>query len=280
MFSNDGLNSLEIAQEESVLGTADYLAPEQAVNSHSVDARADVYSLGCTLYFLLTGQPPFPDGTLQQRLMAHQKEQPKSILELRPGAPRDLVGICQQMMIKSPTRRIQTAARVEQLLRRFIENYKPGDSSKELGGKSKPTLPSVNAGSRAGESSGRLVLGDEKNRMRDPAMRDTVSASGGSSTIRGKGLSGSKVNPTRTPAGKSGASKIAPAVETVNEAGQVVIDIGMKSGDASGAKPSLIEQRREFTQRHKKTPIWLWAVIGGGLLAVILLALMMLFGGS
>jgi serine/threonine protein kinase len=57
---------------ERVLGTADYLAPEQAADSHTVDRRADLYSLGCSLYFLLTGQPPFTEGTLVQRLVAHQ----------------------------------------------------------------------------------------------------------------------------------------------------------------------------------------------------------------
>ena len=62
-----------------MLGTADYLAPEQAIDSHGVDARADIYSLGCSFYFLLTGHPPFPDGTLPQRLMAHQKQPPPSI---------------------------------------------------------------------------------------------------------------------------------------------------------------------------------------------------------
>ncbi len=71
-FGGDDEKSLTIQHDEKVLGTADYLAPEQAVDSHKVDRRVDIYSLGCTLYFLFTAQPPFNEGTLTQRLMAHQ----------------------------------------------------------------------------------------------------------------------------------------------------------------------------------------------------------------
>ena len=88
--------SLTLDNNENVLGTADYLAPEQALNSHKVDARADIYSLGCTLYFLLTGHPPFPDGTISERLMKHQIEQAPSIFKERPDAPSMLVNICKR----------------------------------------------------------------------------------------------------------------------------------------------------------------------------------------
>ena len=71
-FDADDDMSLTIAHSENVLGTADYLAPEQALDSHLVDARADIYSLGCTLYYLLTGHPPFHKGVLAQRIAKHQ----------------------------------------------------------------------------------------------------------------------------------------------------------------------------------------------------------------
>src|SRR6185312_3016831 len=99
-FFNDHDDVLTKKHDENVLGTADYLAPEQALDSHTVDRRADVYSLGCTLYFLLTGHPPFPEGTPPQRLMKHQKEEPASIFVDRADAPKHLVEICNRMMAK------------------------------------------------------------------------------------------------------------------------------------------------------------------------------------
>ena len=107
-----------------MLGTADYLAPEQAIDSHGVDARADIYSLGCSLYFLLTGHPPFPDGTLPQRLMAHQKQPPPSIWKDRPDAPADLVEICLRMMAKQPAERYQSAQEVADALAAWLAAHR------------------------------------------------------------------------------------------------------------------------------------------------------------
>ena len=80
-LTEDDQASLTMANEENVLGTADYLAPEQALNSHEADSRSDIYSLGCTLYFLLTGSPPFPEGSISERLLKHQTARPESIFK-------------------------------------------------------------------------------------------------------------------------------------------------------------------------------------------------------
>ncbi|MGA2258655.1 MAG: serine/threonine-protein kinase, partial [Thermoguttaceae bacterium] len=119
-FTDDDRASLTVQYDENVLGTADYLAPEQAINSHDVDARADIYGLGCSFYFLLTGHPPFPEGTLPQRLMAHQKQQPPSIAKERPDAPADLLEICMKMMAKRPADRYPSMDDVAQALRQWI----------------------------------------------------------------------------------------------------------------------------------------------------------------
>jgi len=100
--------------EDTILGTADYLAPEQALDSHKVDARADIYALGGVLYFCLTGHPPFPEGSVSKRLLAHQQSEPSDILIDRPDAPDDLVALCKKMMSKNPNHRQQSAKEVIQ----------------------------------------------------------------------------------------------------------------------------------------------------------------------
>ena len=112
--------SLTLAHEDHVLGTADYLAPEQAINSHAVDFRSDIYGLGCTLYFLLTGHPPFNEGSIRERLLKHQVESPPSIFKDRPDAPPGLVNICNRMMNKKPELRPGSASEVEEFLNSWL----------------------------------------------------------------------------------------------------------------------------------------------------------------
>ncbi|MGH7134803.1 MAG: serine/threonine-protein kinase, partial [Pirellulales bacterium] len=111
--------------DDKVLGTVDYLAPEQALNSHIVDGRADIYSLGCTLYFSLTGHPPFGDGSLGQRIMAHQMRQPPDIRQQRPEVPEALVQICRRMMAKSPSARYQDMPDVAAALADWLRTPEP-----------------------------------------------------------------------------------------------------------------------------------------------------------
>ncbi len=110
-------HSLTMTHNEKVLGTADYLAPEQAVNSHEVDHRADIYGLGCSLYYLLTGRPPFPEGSLAQRIAMHQTKEPNPIDEFRPDCPRAVIEVCQTMMQKNRQHRFQDCREVARRLR-------------------------------------------------------------------------------------------------------------------------------------------------------------------
>src|SRR5205807_6745422 len=86
-----------------ILGTEDYLAPEQMVNSDDVDIRADIYSLGATFYFLLTGNPPFHlEERDNHKLMSHLLRTPKPIREVRPEVPEELAAVINRMMAKNP----------------------------------------------------------------------------------------------------------------------------------------------------------------------------------
>src|SRR5262249_55215742 len=106
-FNTHKDNITERYDEHGVLGTADYLAPEQAMNN-KVDIRADIYSLGATFYFLLTGKAPFEEGTLTQKLLWHQVKQVQSIREKRPDVPEVLTQVVERMMAKQPADRFPT----------------------------------------------------------------------------------------------------------------------------------------------------------------------------
>jgi serine/threonine protein kinase len=102
-----------------VVGTMDFIAPEQTDDPIKVDGRSDIYSLGCTLYFALTGQPPFPGGTNKEKMQRHREEKPRAITELNPNVPPELTAVLERMMAKDRTQRYQTASEVEQELRRW-----------------------------------------------------------------------------------------------------------------------------------------------------------------
>jgi serine/threonine-protein kinase len=102
----------DLTRDHTVVGTPDYMAPEQAKDSKHVDARADIYALGCTLYFLLTGRVPFiADGAIE-KILAHQTELPPPLQALRPDVPAAVAEIVARMMAKRPADRFQTAAEV------------------------------------------------------------------------------------------------------------------------------------------------------------------------
>ena len=94
--------------ESNILGTVDYLAPEMASGEAQADPRVDIYSLGCTMFFLLTGQVPYPETTLIERILAHQEKPPRDPRELRPDTPKELAYIILKMEEKKPEDRYQS----------------------------------------------------------------------------------------------------------------------------------------------------------------------------
>jgi WD40 repeat protein/serine/threonine protein kinase len=94
----------------TIIGTCNFIAPEQARDASEVDIRADLYSLGCTLYFLLTGKPPFAGGTPAQKLLRHQNEAPRPVETLRPEVPAPISQIVRRLLAKDARDRYPTPA--------------------------------------------------------------------------------------------------------------------------------------------------------------------------
>jgi len=94
------------------LGTFDYISPEQARDPRSADVRSDIYSLGCTLFYMLAGRPPFPEGTVLQKLLQHQGDEPPDVQALRPELPDDVSSVLGKMMAKDPRRRFQDPSKL------------------------------------------------------------------------------------------------------------------------------------------------------------------------
>jgi eukaryotic-like serine/threonine-protein kinase len=104
---------------KGLVGTADYLSPEQARDAATVDIRGDIYSLGCTLYYLLTGQPLFPEGTLMQKILKHQQAEPAPVDGFRADVPAALNVVLRRMLAKGAEARYQTPAAVALALQPF-----------------------------------------------------------------------------------------------------------------------------------------------------------------
>jgi serine/threonine protein kinase len=109
-----------LTSEGVLLGTPDYMAPEQARDARSTDIRADIYSLGCVLYHLLAGQPPFPDTNLISQMIRHATEAAKPLKTFNPAVPDGLQQIVNWMMAKDPAQRYPTPERAAQALQVFL----------------------------------------------------------------------------------------------------------------------------------------------------------------
>src|SRR5262249_864183 len=153
-FFHDEEDVLTHKYDENVLGTADYLAPEQALDSHSVDIRADIYSLGATLYFCLTGRAPFSEGTVAQKLIWHQTRQAKSVHALRPELPEELSAVVHRLLAKHPGQRYQTPMEVVQALSPWTQTPIPPPPEAEMPRLSPAAMGTTPIGAAGGASGG------------------------------------------------------------------------------------------------------------------------------
>jgi serine/threonine-protein kinase len=108
-----------ITKENTVMGTPDYLSPEQSRNIHKTDIRSDLYSLGCTFHYLLTGAVPFPGGNAMDKLIRHATEAPQPVGDYRSDVPAEVLAILDKLLAKRPEDRFQTPAALAAALQPF-----------------------------------------------------------------------------------------------------------------------------------------------------------------
>jgi eukaryotic-like serine/threonine-protein kinase len=146
--------SLSMIFGHGCLGTADYIAPEQSLDSSAVDSRADIYGLGCTLYVALSGRLPYPMASSCQKLNGHRSQAPPPLREIAPGVPAELVTIVEKMMAKAPADRYQSmTAVVEALVPFSSRNGVEFDYPKVLAWRAKDARRRFAAQKRTGDSS-------------------------------------------------------------------------------------------------------------------------------
>jgi serine/threonine protein kinase len=150
-FKDDTDNLTAKFDSTTVLGTIDYLAPEQSMDSHAVDIRADIYSLGATLYYLLTSKTPFGDAPLAQKLLMINMREPKPIRQVREDIPEALAVVIAKMLAKSPDDRYQRPEEVSAALAPWASQWQTGseDDTGSLSGDSQVGGPRTQVGSVA-----------------------------------------------------------------------------------------------------------------------------------
>ncbi|HIA20366.1 MAG TPA: serine/threonine protein kinase, partial [Planctomycetaceae bacterium] len=270
-FSDDEkMASVTLTHNESILGTADYLAPEQAVNSHNVDSRVDIYGLGCTFYYLLTGRALFPEGSLAQRIAKQIREMPDDIRVSREDCPQELVAICNKMIQKNPDHRYQTCLEIGQVLQDWIQD--------------KPvSVPLALVGSLAGKEISDAA--DDSSPGKERSEFISVSDVGDASTVnldRRKELTAedenrlAEIDPqagrgtvkdpriSATVVGSEDGNRV-PAEGSESPSSRV--DLGIEVLDAGSHKSTRSQRLLENRRRSKNL---LWWVVGAVSLAVVI----------
>ena len=109
----------------AIMGTPDFISPEQAHDARTADIRSDIYSLGATLYFLLSAQPPFAEGSVMHKLKSHAQSEPEPLSTVRLDVPADLADVITKMMAKDPDKRFQTPEELAEALKPFSQSAEP-----------------------------------------------------------------------------------------------------------------------------------------------------------
>jgi serine/threonine protein kinase len=164
----EGEAHFRLTRDGSTVGTIDYLAPEQARDSASADVRSDIYSLGCTCYHMLAGQPPFAEGGLGERVLKHLEAEPPDVRTINPRVSAPFWEVLRKMLAKQPEDRYQTPAELLEDLDRIKRGEAPLNAERGL----RPT------GSQAGKGAGAPSPSPSAFRTPNPEESESVTRLG------------------------------------------------------------------------------------------------------
>jgi WD40 repeat protein len=156
-FVTETASAGDLTEFGSVMGTPDYLAPEQARDAHAADIRADIYSLGCTLYHLLAGAVPFSGKTGMQKVVAQLEQTARPLGEIRTDVSPELERIINRMMAKEPSQRFATPAEVALVLAPFAGETAVASALSSAGRRRKTHVVTIHTGTAEAQG-GTLVL--------------------------------------------------------------------------------------------------------------------------
>jgi serine/threonine protein kinase len=243
-FFNDQTDNLSKQYEENVLGTADYLSPEQTRGS-DVDIRADIYSLGATFYFLLTGQPPFTGGTTAMKLIWHQTRVPKPVRELRAEVPEGMAAVVERMLAKEPEDRYQMPLEVADALAEWTATPIPPPPDEEM-----PQLsPAATTAADGSPVPGRPTGSRSPNPRRFQGLHAAARGNSGTPT---PGVTAAVASPSPLP----GASRVLPTTGNATPSAA-----GRDTTPDNGRLPSA-ETPADAPRPRKRLSAW-WAAVGG-----------------
>jgi serine/threonine protein kinase len=232
--SSEGQADSGLTREGQMLGTPDYIAPEQIRNAQTADIRADIYSLGCTFYYLLTGGPPFSGDNLWDLYQAHFSMDAGPLHLARPEVPVELAALVAKMMAKEPAQRFQTPGEVARALSPF---FKPGAS---------PPAASSGEASRT-----------------DPQVTPHQKTTGVGPAADKPGSTG----PPRVPSGRSPSTTGGDGVGW-----RTLIEIKKDEPSTPAAKPQPAEPKPVPAEMPARLPLWFWPSVAAGVLVMATLA--------
>jgi serine/threonine protein kinase len=235
-----------------MMGTPDYIAPEQAVDFRQADIRSDIYSLGCTLYFLLRGQPPFAGGTVVQKLLKHQQAEPEPLAKYRTDVPESVNAMLRRAMAKDPAQRYQTPQELADALQTLLAGKAPAK------GKAVAVAPPSSPSSRRKRSRWVVALAAI---ALVPLLLWLLSPNGGPG---GAGVPASPIGPVPSggnPLDQLSAAGIAPGNRFAGQPPELVAVIG--TSDSAITALTLRPDSRVVATAHEDRKARTWSVAEG-----------------